>query len=231
MPTSDSQPVPLSSPRRAEGEASRIENRRRWQRGLFWALLSPLFLGTVPILAKLAYAANVNVLTVVAFRTLFAAGMLWGAVLLFRRQLARSSWPAVLSSLFAGAINGIGSLFFYSSLTRIDASLGQLINVTYLLFVTLLLRLAGQAVSLLTLLRTGLAILGIYILTQGGLGTPDWLGVGMMAVAALMYAIQLVLSQRILCDIPAPTMALYAMTAMAAVVTVAAAIVGFPIAY
>ncbi|MCA9970732.1 MAG: DMT family transporter [Anaerolineales bacterium] len=221
MPTSDSQPVPLSSPRRAEGEASRIENRRRWQRGLFWALLSPLFLGTVPILAKLAYAANVNVLTVVAFRTLFAAGMLWGAVLLFRRQLARSSWPAVLSSLFAGAINGIGSLFFYSSLTRIDASLGQLINVTYLLFVTLLLRLAGQAVSLLTLLRTGLAILGIYILTQGGLGTPDWLGVGMMAVAALMYAIQLVLSQRILYDVPAPTMALYAMTAMAAVVTIA----------
>ncbi|MCB8991915.1 MAG: DMT family transporter, partial [Ardenticatenaceae bacterium] len=99
--------------------------------------------------------------------------------------------------------------------------LGQLINITYLIFVTVLLRLAGHAVSWLTFFRTGLAILGIYILTQGGLGEPNWVGVGMMAVAALMYAIQLVLSQRILLDIPAPTMALYAMTAMAIVVTIA----------
>ncbi|MCB8923514.1 MAG: DMT family transporter [Ardenticatenaceae bacterium] len=194
---------------------------RSWQRGLFWALVSPLFLGTIPILAKLAYAAGVDVLTVVAFRTLFAAFILWTAVLLFKRDFIISSSPAVLSSFVAGGINGIGSLFFYASLTRIDASLGQLINITYLIFVTVLLRLAGHAVSWLTFFRTGLAILGIYILTQGGLGEPNWVGVGMMAVAALMYAIQLVLSQRILLDIPAPTMALYAMTAMAIVVTIA----------
>ena len=43
----------------------------------------------------------------------------------------------------------------------------------------------------------------------------------MMLVAALTYAIQLVLSQRIMLDIPAPTMTLYAMTAMALVVTAA----------
>lgn len=234
MPNPDSQSVPVPQPQRTERDASRKDGRRsdgrrsdgrrndgRWQLGLLWALLSPVFLGTMPIFAKLAYAAGVNVLTVVAFRTLFAAGVLWGVVLLFKRELVRSSWPAVLSSLFAGAINGVGSLFFYNSLTRIDASLGQLINITYLLFVTVLLRLAGHAVSYLTLFRTGLAILGIYILTQGGLGEPDWIGVGMMAVAALMYAVQLVLSQRILYDTPAPTMTLYAITAMAAVVSIA----------
>ncbi len=190
-----------------------------WQTGLFWALVSPLFLGTIPILAKLAYAAGVDVLTVVAFRTLFAALMLWTAVLIFKRHFIISSSPAVISSFVAGAINGVGSLFFYASLTRIDASLGQLVNITYLIFVTILLRLAGQTISLLTLFRTFLAISGIYILTQGGLGEPDWIGVGMMSVGALMYAIQLVLSQRILFDTPAPTMALYATTAMAFVVT------------
>ncbi len=192
-----------------------------WQQGLFWALVSPLFLGTIPILAKIAYAADVDVFTVVAFRTLFAALMLWTAVLLFKREFILSSSPAVMSSFVAGAINGVGSLFFYASLTRIDASLGQLVNITYLIFVTLLLRLAGQSISWLTLFRTLLAVGGIYILTQGGLGEPDWVGVGMMAIGALMYALQLVLSQRILFDIPAPTMALYSMTAMAAVVTVA----------
>jgi drug/metabolite transporter (DMT)-like permease len=194
---------------------------QQWRRGLFWALLSPVFLGTVPILAKVAYAVGVDVLTVVAFRTLVAAAMLWLAVLFFKRHFLHSSTPAIISSMIAGAINGIGSLFFYASLARIDASLGQLINITYLIFVTLMLRIVGQAISLLTLLRMGLAIFAIYLLSAGGLGEPDWIGVAMMAVAALTYAIQLVLSQRIMYDIPAPTMTLYAVTAMAIVVCVA----------
>jgi drug/metabolite transporter (DMT)-like permease len=39
-----------------------------------------------------------------------------------------------------------------------------------------------------------------------------------MLVAALSYAVQLVIGQRVLFDIPAPTMTLYAVTAMALVV-------------
>ena len=194
---------------------------QQWQLGLLWGLLSPLFLGIVPILAKVAYAAGVNVLTVVAFRTVIAAALLWLGMLLFKRQLIRSSVPAILGSLIAGAINGLGSIFFYTSLTRIDASLGQLVNISYLVFVTLFLRLAGQTISLLTIGRTILTIGAIYLLTRGGTGPADWLGVGMMLFAAITYAIQLVLSQRIMLDIPAPTMTLYAMTAMAIVVTLA----------
>ncbi|MFO7540153.1 MAG: DMT family transporter [Chloroflexota bacterium] len=194
---------------------------QQWRRGLTWALLSPIFLGTVPILAKVAYAVGVDVLTVVAFRTLVAAAMLWLAVLFFKRHLIYSSTPAIISSMIAGAINGIGSLFFYASLARIDASLGQLINITYLIFVPMMLRIIGQAISLLTLFRLGLAIFAIYLLSAGGIGSPDWMGIAMMSIAALTYAIQLVLSQRILYETPATTMTLYAVTAMAIVVSVA----------
>ena len=201
-----------------EGGQTSEQNRRLWQEGLFWALLSPLFLGTIPILAKLAYATGADILTVVAFRTIIAALMLWVAVFIFKRDLIRTSSPATYSSLFAGIINGIGSLFFYASLTRIDASLGQLINITYLIYVTVLLRIAGHNISWLTIFRTGLAIVSIYILTAGGIGSPDWIGVGMMVFAALTFAIQLVLSQRILLDAPAPVVALYIMTGMALVV-------------
>ena len=193
----------------------------QWNLGLLWGLLSPLFLGIVPILAKVAYAAGVNVLTVVAFRTVIAAALLWLGMVLFKRNLIRSSLPAILGSMIAGAINGLGSIFFYTSLTRIDASLGQLVNISYLVFVTVFLRLAGQTVSFLTILRTALTIGAIYLLTRGGVGPADWLGVGMMLIAAITYAIQLVLSQRIMLDIPAPTMTLYAITAMAVVVTAA----------
>lgn len=189
--------------------------------GVFWALSSPVFLGTVPILAKLAFAAGVPVMTVVAFRTIFAASVLWLTIAFFFPKFIRSSMPAIVGSLIAGGINGIGSIFFYASLTRIDASLGQLINITYLIFVTVMLRIAGQSISLLTLFRTILTIFAIYLLTQGGISSPDWLGVIMMLIAALMYAVQLVLSQRIMLDIPAQTMTLYAMSAMAVVVSFA----------
>lgn len=194
---------------------------RQWREGIFWALLSPVFLGAIPIFAKLAYATGADVLTVVAFRTIFAAAFLWTAVLLFARRYIHSSTPGILSSLLAGGVNGIGSLFYYASLNRIDASIGQLLNISYLIFVTILLRLIGHSVSRMTMLRTGMAILAIYLLTAGGLFMPDWVGAGMMLVAAFTYAFQLVLSQRIMYDVPAPTMTLYAISAMAGVVTFA----------
>ena len=220
-PSSKTPTAPATPKNKISKESAVSNSSRQWQLGLLWGLLSPLFLGTVPILAKVAYAAGVNVLTVVAFRTVIAAIFLWLGMLIFRRNLIRSSLPAVVSSMIAGAINGLGSIFFYSSLTRIDASLGQLVNISYLIFVTIFLRLAGHTISFITVLRTMLAVSAIYLLTRGGSSPADWLGVGMMLFAAITYAIQLVLSQRILLDIPAPTMTLYAITAMAAVVTVA----------
>lgn len=189
-------------------------------RGFTSALLSPIFLGIIPILAKVAYATQTDVMSVVAIRTGFAAILLWTATILFARQFIVSSTPAILSSLLAGAINGIGSIFFYASLMRIDASLGQLINISHLVFVTMFLRLAGHKVSWTTMGRVGLVILAVYLLNYGSIGEPDWLGAGMMLVGALAYAFQLAFSQRILYDIPAQTMTLYAMTGMAVVVVV-----------
>jgi drug/metabolite transporter (DMT)-like permease len=222
MPSLPDEPTAVELPGDAASQISTpVLSGKQWRQGLFWALLSPLFLGIIPIFAKIAYAAGANVLTVVAFRTLFAALLMWLGMLIFGRHLLRSSTFAILGSLIAGAINGVGSLFFYASLSRIDASMGQLINISYLVFVTLLLRIAGQRVSVFTFFRIGLTIFAIYLLTAGGLGEPDWIGVAMMVLASLTYAIQLVFSQRIMLDIPAPTMTLYAVSGMALVVTAA----------
>lgn len=175
----------------------------------------------MPIFAKLAYAANIDIFTVAALRTTVAAAMMWAFAFFLGRKYIRSSTPAIIGSMLAGGINGLGSIFFYGSLTMIDASLGQLINVTYLIFITILLRLAGQSVSLLTIGRTLLAVAGIALLTVGGVSAPNWLGVGLMLIAAFSYAVQLVIGQRVMYDIPAQTMTLYAITAMALVVNVA----------
>jgi drug/metabolite transporter (DMT)-like permease len=233
MPHTPSEPssavASTSETVRAERPVSRLLPSLTLPPGLLAALISPLFLGTIPILAKLAYAAHVDVFTVVALRTTFAAVVLWVSVLGFGRKYLQVSSPALIGSLIAGSINGLGSILFYSSLLLITASLGQLINITYLIFVTVLLRIGGQQVSWLTFGRVLLAIAAILLLTVGGLGPPNWLGVGMMALAAFSYAVQLVMGQRILFEIPPATMTLYAISAMALVVDITWLIVQPPL--
>ena len=198
-------------------------------RGLLSAFLSPTFLGFMPIIAKIAYSYDVDVYTVAALRTVIAAAVLWIIAVVVDTNYIYSSQPAIAGSFIAGAINGIGSLFFYSSLTRIDASMGQLINITYLIYVTLLLRIMGHHISRLTVARTMMAIFAIYVITSSGLGQPDWIGVLYMAIAAFSYAVQIVFSQRIMRDVPAMTMALYALSGMSTVVVIAWFVVTPPI--
>ena len=192
-----------------------------WAGGHTGALVSPLFLGLAPIFAKLAYYEGAEAYTVIAMRMLLASGVLWLAYLLFARQFIRSWWLGILASALAGMINGLGSICYYQGLARIDASLASILNITYLVFVTMLLRILGQAVSRLTLIRLILAFVSVYLLTLSRTTYVDPWGVSLLLVGALAYAIQLVIGQRVLYDIPAPTMTLYSMTAMALIVSVA----------
>ena len=192
----------------------------RWAAGHTGALFSPVFLGLAPFFAKTAYRAGAAAPTVIAMRMLLAAGVLWLIYLLFARQYIYTWWLGASVSAVAGIINGLGSIAYYHGLTRIDASLASILNISYLVFVTLLLRMAGQAISRLTLFRLGLAFGAVYLLSGSRTGSVDLLGVALLLIGALAYAVQLVIGQRVLYDIPAPTMTLYSVTAMALVVTI-----------
>ena len=118
----------------------------------------------------------------------------------------------------AGSINGAGSLLFYGSLARIDASLGQVLNSTYPLFVALWFALDFQLPTKVTVVRLLLMLPAIFLLTQTDLQEVDLVGVAMMLGAAAMYALHLPINQRVLYDMPAPTVTLYTLIAMSAVV-------------
>lgn len=199
-----------------------------WARGHSGALLSPFFLGLAPFFAKIAYNEGAEAYTVIAMRMLLAAGVLWLVYIFFFRKFIRSWWLGISVSALAGIINGLGSICYYQGLARIDASLASILNITYLVFVTLLLRILGQAVSRLTLFRLILAFAAVYLLSLTGTTSVDPWGVVLLLMGALAYAIQLVIGQRVLYDIPAPTMALYSMSAMALVVTIAWLFTGGP---
>jgi drug/metabolite transporter (DMT)-like permease len=190
---------------------------------LMAALLSPMFLGMAPVFGKLALRGGSDPFTVAAIRTALAAGLLWILYLLFWRKYIYIYTAGFLECAVVGIVNGIGSLMYYNGLYRLDASVGQLLNGTYLVYVVLLARIGGQSLSWRTGSRILVALFGLLLLT-GGLGTQiNWLGVGLMLGNALLFAGTVVLSQRVLWEMPAQTFTLYVMTVMAVVVTMARA--------
>ncbi|MBC8331816.1 MAG: DMT family transporter [Anaerolineae bacterium] len=186
-------------------------------KGITAALSSAIFFGMAPVFGKKAILLGASPLTVVATRTILAALLLLILMAIFRPRYLYIYPAGLLGCLLAGWINGIGSLFFYSSLGRIDAGVGLLLYSLYPLFVALWMFLDRQPPSRLTLFRLGLTIPAVYLLIQTGTQAIDLVGVLQMLVGAALYALHLPINQRVLYDMPAPTVAVYTLLAMSAV--------------
>jgi drug/metabolite transporter (DMT)-like permease len=120
-----------------------------------------------------------------------------------------------------GLANGIGSLFYYTGLSRLDASLVSLINSIYPLWVVVFLAASGQPLSRFTAVSLLLAGFGVLLLTQASGTKADTLGIMLMLASSATYGWHLVLGQWVVADTAPNSVALYVVTTMAAVVVVA----------
>ncbi|MBN1955089.1 MAG: DMT family transporter [Anaerolineae bacterium] len=199
------------------------------RRGFRNTLVASFFLGWAPILGKLAYAHGVTPFTLAALRTVVSVLLLWIGYSILWQKWLRISWRELVGCIAIGAVNGLGSLLYYSGLSRLDASLASFLNTLYPLWVILFLTASGQPIHWLTLLRMGMAMGGIYLLTGSGTGESDWLGVMLMIASAATYGWHLVLAQWVLADVPSRTVTIYVLTAMACTVGIARALQGAPV--
>ena len=182
--------------------------QRAQQRGIAAALLSAVFLGTAPIFGKQAYAAGMTPIALAAWRILIAAVALWLVYALFGRRYMYIYPVGLIGCMAIGAVNGVGSLLYYSGLDRVDAGVGQMIYSLYPLFLVIFLCLDGHRFSGLTLFRMALAIVAVVLLTQTGSGPVDIVGLGLMLGAGFAYALHLAISQRVSYEMPAQTLTL-----------------------
>lgn len=180
-----------------------------------------MFLGLAPIFGKQAFLMGFTPLAVVALRTGMAVLMLVILMALFQRSFFYIYPVGLFGCLLAGLVNGLGSIFYYNALSRIDASIGQLIYSFYPIFLALWLFSDRQPIHRITIFRLLLAVPGVILLISSGNRPVDLTGAWMMAMAAVMYALHLLINQRILFDVPAPTVTLYTLIAMAATVIIA----------
>jgi len=186
--------------------------------GIAAAIATPLFLGMAPIFGKLAITAGADSFTVAALRTLISVLLLWSVYLIFFRRYIFIYPAGLLGCIVIGAINGIGSLFYYGGLSLLDASLVQLINGSYLAFAVLISRVSGQRASMRTLVRVMLAMFALMMITGLSASSLNWTGVGLMLGNALMFAGTMILSQYVLYEMPSFTATLYILTTMGVVV-------------
>jgi drug/metabolite transporter (DMT)-like permease len=207
-----------------------VERAPRTVRAVYSGLLASFFLGWAPVLGKFAYRANVDPITLAALRTLFAAVFLWCVYLVFWRSRILIGWRSLLSCLLVGVINGVGSLFFYSALARLDASRAALLGATYPVWVVLFLSASGQRIKTGTLLQLAASLAGAVLITSPwhSANPADYLGVMLMLASAAVNGWYMVMGQWVLADVPSRSGTLYIITGMALTVSVARLVDGAP---
>jgi drug/metabolite transporter (DMT)-like permease len=194
--------------------------KRSWTNrstGLAAALSSAFFLGISPTLGKTAFAGGFLPVEVVGLRALGAALLLFLIIFFWKRSLLQIYPMGLIGCLLAGWINALGALFYYSAITRIDTGLGAIIYSLYPGFVALFLLLDGYAPSRLSVVRLAIAIPAIVLITSTGEHRVDLIGVLLMLAASALYALHLPINQRVLYEVPAPTVTFYTLVASAAV--------------
>ena len=187
--------------------------------GINAALLSAFFLGLMPVFGKAAMGAGkFSPFAVVALRTGMAALLLVLIIAVFKRQFLYIYPIGLLGCILAGATNGIGSIFYYVGLSKLNASIAQMLYALYPFFVALWLQLDKQSPSRFTIVRIIIAILSVFLLTRAPAGSIDPWGFIFMLISAALYAMHLPINQRVLYDIPAPTVTVYTLLAMSSIV-------------
>jgi drug/metabolite transporter (DMT)-like permease len=183
-------------------------------RGISAGLFSAVMLGLAPIFGKLAMNGGFSPLILVTFRSGVAGLLLFVIFLVFKRKYLAIYPIGLLGCALAGLLNGLGSILYYTAVSRMNASVAQLLYSFYPLFVAFWLLLDKQKLSKLTLVRLIVTLPGVYLLLGLGKSKPDWVGAVMILGSAILYALHLIINQRILFEVPPPTVTLYTLFSM-----------------
>jgi len=192
----------------------RFYTQRRWApsprdetRGLALVAFSTIAYGILPILGKVAYAAGVSALPLLAWRYVIAAALI--------ALLVRGPRPPLRERVRLWAIGAVfvfNSIAYFRALETIPASVTALVLYTYPVIVALFAAFLG--VEPLTG-RALLAAIGAFAgcaLTAAGAPSGAPLassGVAWALAAALIYASYIVLSSRYGAGVPARLLALH----------------------
>lgn len=167
--------------------------------------LNPLF--TLPL-----YGAGMGVDSVLFYRYLLAAAML-GALMLVRRQSFAVRRRDLVPLAVMGLLFSFSSLFLFESYNHMDAGIASTILFLYPVLVAVIMAVGfHEKVSRITMLSILLAFTGIAMLYKGGGEPLSFLGVALVFLSSLCYAVYIVgVNRSLLRGLPTEKLTFYAL--------------------
>lgn len=168
------------------------------RQGALLVAVSAAAFGAMPIFARLAYAADVDLYGILVPRFALAA-----AILAAIAVLRGARWPrghTLLAVLAMGALGYTGQSFLYfSALKHADASLVALLLYSFPFIVAVLAAVfLGERVDGARVGALLVASIGLVMTIGGGRGTPTGIALGLGA--PLVYAVYIIVGSRVLRD-------------------------------
>jgi drug/metabolite transporter (DMT)-like permease len=167
--------------------------------GALLVLLSAAGFSTLAIFIKIAYAAGVNVLTLLALRFTICTVCLLAILNLRQKKLSVSKKLAVQLFLMGSLGYGTTSLLFTASLSYLPASLSAMLLYTYPAIVSLLSFMMGDdKLSLIKGLALTICFGGLFLVLGVSFTSINLFGSLLVLAAAVIYSIYIVAGNRIL---------------------------------
>ena len=185
--------------------------------GALFVLLSATGFGTLGVLGIVASDAGLSIPTVLFLRFALASVIVW-AVLLARGQLERLHGRNLAVGIGLGAFGYAAmSGFYFVGLEFMTAGMVGIVLYTYPAFVLVLAAtFLNEPVGRRTLFALVATLGGIALITGADPAAADPRGVGIVLVAALVYATYITVSRTALREVSAPTLTAHVMPAAAA---------------
>ena len=190
-------------------------------------LLATVGLASGSILVKLIYREGVAPVTMLGLRMVMASAMLWLLFLTvkdFRPYLRLESRWQFWGCLAVGATNAVSQLLYFLALTDLNPGLAQMIFACNPAIVVIIMLFFGERLTGLKISRLGLALLGLYFLTLAGSSSGSkgvsFTSVVLILACAAVYAVHLVLYQKLLSTTSSMTNTVYILSTMAVIYVV-----------
>ncbi|MEM6431125.1 MAG: DMT family transporter [Deinococcota bacterium] len=201
---------------RLEQLQTRLRNSPKYVRGAACILTAVFCLSTAPTVIRFGLNAELDPIMLLSVRSWLAVGLLWGGVV-WRPSIAKIDRHGLIHCAIAGAYNGVSLLLFYTALTFLDVSIATMLISVYPLFVLIFLALRGESLTRPNLLRLVIALTGVYLLVGPG-GEVSSIGISLMIVTTMIFALNANWIQWQLHGYPPLTITLYSLTVAALIV-------------
>jgi len=185
--------------------------------GFIYVLLAGLGFGFLGVFARLGFQKGLSVGEILTWRFFLASAVLWTFLFIFKRNLIRLPLKQILISCALGIFGySLFSTLYFKSIEGISISLAALLLFTFPIFVNIgAYFFLKEKMTLRQLISLILATLGIATLVWGPLFVNSLSAVIYALLAAISYAVYVLVSGRYQQGVPPLSSSLYVITSAA----------------